>query len=103
VISPSIVVENKGVMEAFGRSRELVKGEGWSVFGAIAIAFLIVITVSIVASLIGAAIGDDAGSVIVGMIAQVLAAPVAALVAAILFFDLGGGSDVEPAPAEPLG
>jgi hypothetical protein len=101
VISPAIVVENKGVFEAFGRSRELVKGEGWAVFGAIVIAFLILIVFSILASLIGAAIADDAGSVVVGVIAQVLAAPVMALVSAILFFDLGGGSGSDPAPAAP--
>ena len=46
VIAPSIVVEDRGVIEAFGRSRELVRGNGWNVFGAIVLAFLIVIAVS---------------------------------------------------------
>ncbi len=101
VISPSIVVENQGVLGAFGRSRELVKGNGWSVFGAIVIAFLIVIITSIVFSAIGAAIGDDAGATILGAIGQVLVTPIAALVASILFFDLGGGSGASTAPAAP--
>ena len=35
VVAPSIVVEDKGVFEAFGRSRELVRGNGWKVFVAI--------------------------------------------------------------------
>lgn len=105
VIAPSIVVENKGVMEAFGRSRELVRGNGWNVFGVIVIAFLIVIAVSIVAGLIGSALGD-AGQVILQAIANIITAPIAALVASILFFDLGGGAAVaasptEPAPVEP--
>jgi hypothetical protein len=90
VISPSIVVENKGVFDAFGRSRELVRGHGWQVFGAIVLAFLIVFAVGLVASIIGTAIGD-AAQVILQAIANVLTAPVAALVASILFFDLGGG------------
>jgi hypothetical protein len=103
VIAPSIVVEDKGVIEAFGRSRELVRGNGWNVFGAIVLAFLIVIAVSIVVGLIGSALGD-AGRVILQAIANVLTAPVAALVASILFFDLGGGAGAPsgPAPAEPV-
>jgi hypothetical protein len=91
VLAPSIVVEDQGVFEAFGRSRELVRGNGWNVFGAIILAFLIVFAVGLVASIIGAAIGD-AGRVILQAVANVLTAPVAALVSSILFFDLGGGA-----------
>jgi Uncharacterised protein family (UPF0259) len=100
VIAPSIVIEDRGVIEAFGRSRELVRGNGWNVFGVIVLAFLIVIAVSIVLGLIGAAIGD-AGRVVLQAIGNVLTAPIAALVASILFFDLGGGQGVQAAPAEP--
>jgi hypothetical protein len=105
VISPSIVVEDKGIFEAFGRSRELVRGNGWPVFGAIVLTFLIIVVVGIVASLIGEAIGD-AGVVILRALGNVITAPIWALVASILFFDLGGGAGVaasptEPAPVEP--
>jgi hypothetical protein len=101
VVAPSIVVENRGAIEAFGRSRELVRGEGWSVFGAIVLAFLIVFAIAIVAGILGAAIGDDAGRVIVGTIGNVIAYPIAALVSSILFFDLGGGGGAATAPAAP--
>jgi hypothetical protein len=100
VISPSIVVEDKGVFEAFGRSRELVRGNGWSVFGAIILAFLIIVVVGIVATAIGAAIGD-AGLVILRAVGNVITAPIAALVASILFFDLGGGQGTATGPAAP--
>ena len=100
VIAPSIVVEDRGVIEAFGRSRELVRGNGWNVFGAIVLAFLIVIAVSIVAGLIGSALGD-AGRVVLQTIANVLTAPIAALVASILFFDLGGGVGAPTTATEP--
>jgi Uncharacterised protein family (UPF0259) len=100
VIAPAIVVEDRGVIEAFGRSRELVRGNGWNVFGVIVLAFLIVIAVSIVAGLIGSALGDG-GRVVLQAVANVLTAPIAALVASILFFDLGGGQGVQAAPAEP--
>jgi hypothetical protein len=91
VIAPSIVVENQSVFGAFGRSRELVRGNGWSVFFAIVLAFLIVFVVSLIAGAIGASIGD-AGRVILQTVANILTAPIAALVASILFFDLGGGA-----------
>jgi hypothetical protein len=100
VISPSIVVEDKGVFESFGRSRELVRGHGWQVFGAIVLAFLIIVAVGIVASLIGAAIGD-AGFVILRAIGNVITAPIWALVSSILFFDLGGGAAAPAAPQPP--
>lgn len=97
VVAPSIVAEDRGVIEAFGRSRELVRGNGWNVFFTIVLAFLIVIVVSIVFAIIGAAIGD-AGRVVLGTIGNILVVPVAALVSSILFFDLGGG---RAAAAEP--
>jgi hypothetical protein len=98
VVAPAIVVEDKGVIDAFGRSRELVRGNGWNVFGVIVLAFLILLVFYIVAALIGAAIGD-VGVVILSIVAGILAEPVVALVAGILFFDLGGGQGVQTAPA----
>jgi hypothetical protein len=104
VVAPSIVVEDKGVFEAFGRSRELVRGNGWRVFGTIVLAFLIVVVVAGVFGVTGASIGD-AGRVILGTIGNVLVVPVEALVAGILFFDLGGGrgraSTTRPSAEEP--
>jgi hypothetical protein len=102
VVAPAIVVEDRGVIEAFGRSRELVRGNGWPVFFAILLALLIVVIVSGVFAAIGASLGD-AGRVILGTLANILVVPVAALVASILFFDLGGGVSATPAaPAEPV-
>ena len=49
------------MLEAFGRSDELVRGHGWTVFGAIVVAFLILIVVGFIAAIIGAAIGELAG------------------------------------------
>jgi hypothetical protein len=99
VISPAIVVEGRTVFESFGRSRELVRGHGWQVFGAIVLTFLIIVAVGVVLSLIGAAIGD-AGLVILRAVGNVITAPVWALVASILFFDLGGGQGSPTSPAE---
>ncbi len=96
VCSPAIVSEDCGPIEAFGRSRELVSGQGWPVFGAIVVAFLIQIVVAVVAIGIGAGIGTG-GLIVVSIIASSLTAPISALVATVLFFDLGGG----PRPVDP--
>jgi hypothetical protein len=100
VVAPSIVVENRGAIEAFGRSRELVRGNGWSVFGAIILAVLIVIAIRAVAAAIGFGIADDAGLVVMSVIGSVIASPILALVSSILFFDLGGGPAAPP-PGPP--
>jgi hypothetical protein len=99
VVAPAIVVEDAGVIGAFGRSRELVRGHGWAVFGAIVVAYLTILIISYVTAGIGDAIAGDAGHIILGVIGDIIAAPILALVASMLFFDLGGGAAT--APAEP--
>lgn len=98
VTGPAIVVERSGAIDAFGRSRELVRGEGWSVFSVLVVALLIVLAINIVVGIIGAALGD-AGAVIFSIIGSVITAPIFSLVAAIMFFDLGGGQAATTAPA----
>ena len=103
VVAPAIVIESRGAIEAFGRSYDLVRGHGWTVFGAIVVAWLILVGFGILAAVIGVAIADAAGSIILSIIVSTLAAPFAALVASVLFFDLREqeGSAVEPAAAPP--
>ena len=89
--APAIVAERRGALEAFGRSHDLVRGNGWNVFGVIVAVFLILILTTIVAAAIGGAIGGVAGAAIVASITLLLYIPVQALVQSVLFFDLGGG------------
>jgi MFS family permease len=95
VVVPVTVVERPGVIEAFGRSRELVRGNGWPVFGVLVILFLIqaAATAILVAIFIG--IGDFVGYAIAALIASTLLAPLSALAASVMYFEL------RPAPAEP--
>ncbi len=87
VAAPVVVLENPGGLRALGRSRELVKGNGWAVFGVI---FVLVIGVGIVAAIIEA-VGDSGGTgvgIVVRIIVQILTAPLAALAASVLYFEL---------------
>ncbi len=96
VISPAIVVERTGVIGAFGRSHELVRGQAWQVFGSILVAFVITLVAATIAAAIGIGIGLG-GLIVLLIVVGILTAPIQALVASILFFDLGGG-DSAPAP-----
>lgn len=89
VIAPVIVVERSGAIDAFGRSRALVKGNGWQVFGVIFVVFLISIVATIVLGLIGAAISDAfVIQVIFNLIASAVTAPIGALAASTIYFGL---------------
>ena len=91
VAAPALVIERAGVFGALGRSRELVRGNGWNVFGTILLVLLIDIAVNIVAAIIGAALGD-AGRGVVDWIAATLTAPIVALTSSVLYFALLGGA-----------
>src|SRR5947209_9847380 len=49
VVAPVTVLERPGVFAAFGRSRDLVRGNGWNVFGVLVVVFLAVIVISFIA------------------------------------------------------
>jgi len=95
VVAPVVVLERPGVFAAFGRSWQLVRGNGWPVFGVILIFFLIFILVGIVFAIIGAILGD-AGEIVLGYLGNVVTAPLVALASAVLYFALKGG--LAPAP-----
>ena len=104
VIAPVIVVEKSPVLAAFGRSRELVKGNGWPVFGAIVVAFVIVIIGGLIFGAIAAAIADGPLlRIVFSALASTITAPVSALVAAVIYFRLRApeGTPEQPLAASP--
>lgn len=89
VFAPVIVLERPPGLGALGRSRELVHGNGWQVFGVIVV---LVIGVGIVSAIIEA-VGDSGGTavgIVVRVIVQIFTAPLAALAASVLYFELRG-------------
>jgi hypothetical protein len=103
VIAPVIVVEHSGVLDAFGRSRELVRGNGWQVFGVIVCVYVIVFIVGAILGAIAAGIsGSVAMRILFSVIASTLTAPIAALAASIIYFRLMAlRNETPPAPAAP--
>jgi hypothetical protein len=111
LIAPVIVVERTGVMPAFGRSRGLVKDNGWQVFGVLAIFFVIQAIASGILTGIFVGISDGfVGYAIGQLLSNVLVAPLSALAAATMYFDLraikgegGVPAGVDPSGAAPAG
>ena len=87
VVAPVTVLERPGVFEAFGRSRELVHGNGWNVFAVIVLVFLAVAVISVAAGLLTASLGS-LGRALVQWAVNAAIAPVTALSAAVLYFEL---------------
>ena len=98
VIAPVIVIERSGVIDAFGRSRELVRGNGWPVFWTIIVAFLIAFAGSLVFGAIASGISDGPlVRIVFSALSQTITAPITALVAAILYYRLLVLSGTAPA------
>jgi hypothetical protein len=88
VIIPAIVVEGRSAGESFGRSRELVRGHGWGVFGVIVLTILLLIGVSIVLSLILTPLADWLQGFVSQIVSGTLTAPFIAVVLTVLYFRL---------------
>ena len=98
VIVPVCVLERPGVFASFGRSRDLVRGHGWPVFGALVLAWLISLGLAIVGAIIATPL-DDPGRAVVSWILTALTMPLFALVCAVLYFRLRGADEPVPEPA----
>jgi hypothetical protein len=89
VVAPVIVIERRGVFEAFGRSRQLVQGNGLAVLGVLVLLFILQFAASLVLEAIAIGVSDTvAGYAVAQLIASVIVAPLGALAAAILYFEL---------------
>jgi ABC-type multidrug transport system fused ATPase/permease subunit len=115
VIAPVIVIERRGALESFGRSRELVRGNGWQVFGVIVVLFLLQFIVGAVIQALANSVSDSFGAyALADLLVRLLVAPLTALAAAVLFFELkaihgepvlgtGAGGQVAAGPEVPGG
>ena len=99
VIVPAIMLENCGVTGSFGRSQELVRGYGWSVFGVIVLTFLIFIGVSIAVGVARNAVGGDWAGFVVNIIGEAITAPFLALAWTITYYELRDLKGAEPTAA----
>jgi len=101
VIVPVIVIERSGVMAAFGRSRELVKGRAWHVFGTLVLTWLILFVFQIILGLIFSFVPYAVRGGLASVISGTLVAPFIALVVTLMYYRLS--STMAPAGGGPYG
>ena len=102
VAAPVVVLERPGGLRALGRSRELVRGEGWNVFAVILLMFVLVGVVTGALELAAEAANGSFG-LGVRVVLGILTAPISALAMAVLYFQLLGGPSGEPAASAAPG
>jgi hypothetical protein len=98
MVIPVIVLERRSTGEAFSRSREVVRGHGWSVFGLVIVTFLIVAIASGVIRAIFAPLPDFLDAWLGGLVAHSVTVPFAAAALTTAYFALTRGArDETPA------
>jgi hypothetical protein len=98
LIVPVIVLEGKGVGESFGRSRELVRGHGWTVFGIVILAVIGSAIASGIIQSVFSFLGPFLRYWIGGSIANAIVDPFLAVALTLTYFHLRGEG---PAPRVP--
>jgi hypothetical protein len=90
VLIPVIMLEGASIGEAFGRSRQLVRGNGWSVFRLIVLIVLITIGVGILIDLLLFPLNDSIQAYVGDVLANTLTAPFFALALTLAYYRLRG-------------
>jgi ABC-type multidrug transport system fused ATPase/permease subunit len=106
LIVPVVVLERVAAMDSFGRSRALVRGNGWNVFGVIILTVLILIAFVIVFAILAAVLlgwlPDEGRSFVQTLVVDTLTAPFLALAWTLMYFRLRRvEQEPEPAPIAP--
>src|ERR1700689_5089742 len=97
VIIPVVVIERSGALASFGRSRQLVRGHGWHVFGTLVLVFIILIAVDLILGLIFVALTIVLRSGLGTVISGTLVAPFLAVVVTLIYYRLVGTNGGGPA------
>jgi hypothetical protein len=106
LIVPVIVLEGKHVGESFSRSRELVRGHGWTVFGIVVVTAILSAIASGIIQAISSFLGSFLRYWIGGAVANAIVGPFFAIALTLTYFTLRGLGESAPAaavdpPAEP--
>jgi len=99
LIVPAIMLEGCGVFASFGRSRRLVSGHGWNVFGVIVLTVAILLAVTIGVNIVESVLDSRWVSFVLDVATQTAAAPFLALAWTITYYELRALKEATPAPA----
>jgi hypothetical protein len=103
LIIPVIVLERTSAGAAFGRSRDLVRGYGWRVFGVIVLTILLLLGFGIVLGLVLTPLADWLQNFVSNIVSGTLTAPFIALTWTLLYYRLrqakSAATEQPPTPA----
>jgi hypothetical protein len=108
LVVPVVVLEGAETFAALGRSRQLVRGHGWQVFGTLVLVFVVLLVVGLIIGLALVALPMAARNFISNIVSGTLVSPFLALVLTLGYFRLlaaesGGSAGEPPAPPYPTG
>jgi len=98
------VLGHVGTFDSFSRSRELVRGFDFQVFGVIVLTYLIFLAFAIVLTIILAAVPEEIRSFVSNVVSGAFTGPFIALVTTLLYFRLKAakeGPGATPGPTTP--
>lgn len=99
MVIPVIVLEGRSAGDSFTRSREIVRGNGWNVFGLIVVTFLLVAIASALIQLLFAPLPGFLDTWLGSLVAHSLTVPFAAAALTTAYFRL---TALEPADTAPV-
>jgi hypothetical protein len=98
MIVPVIVLEGRSAGESFARSREIVRGNGWNVFGLVIVTFLVVVIASAIIRIIFSPLPDFLDVWLGSLIAHSLTVPFAAAALTTAYYRLTSSAPSAAAP-----
>ncbi|HJU47013.1 MAG TPA: hypothetical protein VJ689_02705 [Gaiellaceae bacterium] len=101
VIAPVIVVEHKGVIDSFGRSRELVSGFFWPVLGIVLITALLTGVAGGILTAVFSFLPRFLEILIGATVAQAIVAPFSAIALTLTYFKLREAKEAAATPTAP--
>ena len=90
VLIPVVVIERSTVLGAFGRSRQLVRGQGWPVFGTLVLLWIIYIVADIVIGLLLTALPLSLSNGLSTLVTGTLVVPFLAIAVTLIYYRLAG-------------
>jgi hypothetical protein len=88
VLSPVVVLEGRGILPSFGRSRGLVRGHGWPVFGVAIVTLLVELVVSLALGAAVLPLGGAVSSFVQSAVGNTFVTPLVAVAATLTYFQL---------------
>ena len=96
LVPAAVVLEGRRVFDAFGRSRALVRGNGWSVFGLLVVTYLLTSVVAGVIRTVFTPLPEYVSEFLGSLVSGTVVAPFTAVAITVLYFRLRGAEPADP-------